>query len=494
MPCDCRVYLVSLWSDSFQVNVLLQRKEKDIEVITLTFETQSKEDFNNKLMTHNLAIGSKRDEHQTILADVLEKIKCLENWAIRYSGIEKKLIPTAIYCTKIQQDTPERRNSSQLAGVSGTYHKRFGYSCFYHDKIHSCQSYFINRLHEVVKCNIFKGINEKYTNCSDWWGISDSMHGLFDKPKYYPKQFDSNGPQPPPERPINNQDEKLQPCKLSFRFLLEAFNVTVHNLSEHVWTKETSKDYLRTCCVHGQLIEVTLNVILENRDSNNQYIIKPPEIWSRHREHGIDVSNFVETLMHQTQLGITKHLLKRYDLCLHKEEFQNYSGKITANLKNIEKLSLLWCRTLPFSNIEKPPLGTCSWQASHCTGFGRMSVFYLSQLDDFIENKSEKVISKVKSLQRVGVLWYCVLSRIYGNDGFNPTGTGAFIKLFLNAYIDLSSLASKDGAFFKDTSNYFGLLNLSTLFAEFGDPSKLWEGDREAWIKFVKKYLVSLCA
>ena len=122
-----------------------------------------------------------------------------------------------------------------------------------------------------------------------------------------------------------------------------------------------------------------------------------------------------------------------------------------------------------------------------------MSVFYLSQLDDFIENKSEKVISKVKSLQRVGVLWYCVLSRIYGNKNFNPTETDAYIKLFLNACVDLSALASKDGAFFKDTSNYFGLLNLPHLFEEFGDPRKLWEGDREAWMKFVKKYLVSLC-
>ncbi len=40
--------------------------------------------------------------------------------------------------------------------------------------------------------------------------------------------------------------------------------------------------------------------------------------------------------------------------------------------------------------------------------------------------------------------------------------------------------------FFKDTSNYFSLLNLRSLIERFGLPRILWEGEREKNIKYVK--------
>jgi hypothetical protein len=41
-------------------------------------------------------------------------------------------------------------------------------------------------------------------------------------------------------------------------------------------------------------------------------------------------------------------------------------------------------------------------------------------------------------------------------------------------------------AFFRDTSNYFSLLNLSSLIERFGSIRNLWEGEREKFIKYVK--------
>jgi hypothetical protein len=43
-----------------------------------------------------------------------------------------------------------------------------------------------------------------------------------------------------------------------------------------------------------------------------------------------------------------------------------------------------------------------------------------------------------------------------------------------------------EAAFFKDTSNFFSLLNLRSLIERFGLPRILWEGEREKFIKYVK--------
>jgi hypothetical protein len=43
-----------------------------------------------------------------------------------------------------------------------------------------------------------------------------------------------------------------------------------------------------------------------------------------------------------------------------------------------------------------------------------------------------------------------------------------------------------EAAFFKDTLNYFSLLNLKSLIERFGSLRKLWEGKQEKIIKYVK--------
>jgi hypothetical protein len=43
-----------------------------------------------------------------------------------------------------------------------------------------------------------------------------------------------------------------------------------------------------------------------------------------------------------------------------------------------------------------------------------------------------------------------------------------------------------EAAFFKDTSNYFSLLNLKSLNERFGSLRNLWEGEWEKFIKYVK--------
>ncbi len=48
-------------------------------------------------------------------------------------------------------------------------------------------------------------------------------------------------------------------------------------------------------------------------------------------------------------------------------------------------------------------------------------------------------------------------------------------------------------AFFKDTSNYFSLLNLKSLIERFGPLRNLWEVERGKFIKYVKVEMNTIC-
>jgi hypothetical protein len=61
----------------------------------------------------------------------------------------------------------------------------------------------------------------------------------------------------------------------------------------------------------------------------------------------------------------------------------------------------------------------------------------------------------------------------------------------INKKVTTNSSAPKvkrrcEAAFFKDTSNYFSLLNLKSLIEKFGSLRNLWEGEQEKDIKYVK--------
>jgi hypothetical protein len=50
-----------------------------------------------------------------------------------------------------------------------------------------------------------------------------------------------------------------------------------------------------------------------------------------------------------------------------------------------------------------------------------------------------------------------------------------------------------EAAFFKDTSNYFSLLNLKSLIERFGSLRNLLEGEWEKFIKYIKAEINTIC-
>ena len=92
----------------------------------------------------------------------------------------------------------------------------------------------------------------------------------------------------------------------------KAFHVTVFNRYNCTWSKENAKAYLRTCCFHGKLIDVILDNVSQAQAARSvsPECFEPPDMILLREGHGMEFVPMVETLMHQTQLGVTQHLVK----------------------------------------------------------------------------------------------------------------------------------------------------------------------------------------
>jgi hypothetical protein len=127
---------------------------------------------------------------------------------------------------------------------------------------------------------------------------------------------------------------------------------------------------------------------------------------------------------------------------------------------------------------------------------------YFGLIEDFHEIDTRKR----KSFQQVFVLWFKLISSLFTDNECNKEIVDDCVRLFLSSCICYGNSTKKvpnnkgdvneekkklkghksEAVFFKDTSNYFSLLNLRSLIERFGLPRILWEGEREKFIKYVK--------
>jgi hypothetical protein len=199
------------------------------------------------------------------------------------------------------------------------------------------------------------------------------------KPSDYPSvsctSFEESAPSPPQGREITNQT-LLAPCKISFSFLLQAYEYAKFQfLRKDGWTQAMTKVYLWTCCMSGDVSKK--NIIMVNEvEKNNapETIISPPVLWLQHKELGIKMEQFSDAPMHMLFLGVTKHLMAHVDHLFGKKKwiFEHFAESFQST-SNLAKISLL--NGVPLLVLQKlsqyqPPVGnllntlpfhTCRW-------------------------------------------------------------------------------------------------------------------------------------
>jgi hypothetical protein len=138
------------------------------------------------------------------------------------------------------------------------------------------------------------------------------------KPSLYPSvsctSFEEPAPSPPQGREITNQT-LLAPCKISFSFLLQAYEyANFQFLRRDGWTQAMTKVYLRTCCMSNDVSKNVFTMVNESKqNSAPKTIISPPVSWLQRKELGIKMEQFSDAPMHMLFLGVTKHLMAHVD-------------------------------------------------------------------------------------------------------------------------------------------------------------------------------------
>lgn len=499
-PRQLRIHQIFIWSDGFQKNTLVKRKTTSLQLFTIYFVPP---DGTRDIAKYTVpfALGQKQKNHRPQLNLLLQQTAELQRVRSRYCGKTKRFVNVYFELIIIQNDQIERVNNLGIV-QSGTYGKLYGYSTeFDSKKIISCQNCINIRIENLYNTNSTNA--NMCLRCSDWWnGFGINNNGHMTKPKKYPTVDTTHFgeavdgeivPSPPDGRSITNS-KKLPPCKLSFSFLIKAFEYAKFQFQHKFWTQEITSVYLRACCFGGDIINNLIKM-------GEQAVI--PELWLKHEEYGIQIENFPDAPMHMLFLGVTKHLLVNVERLFdnNKVHYKTFSTIISMHQEYGSKLSIDWCNMYQFSDKEK--VSTIGWQSDQYLAFARMSLVYFGLLDEYIEFVDTK---KIVALQQVFVLWCLLLSALFTNDTCNTRLVDDCVRLFLSACVHYGGTTIKappkgtkkgrnkgEAAFFQDTTNYFSLLNLKQLIERFGSIRTLWEGEREKYIKYVKKEIHTIC-
>ena len=506
-PLDLRIHLMFIWSDGFQKNATVQTKETSMQLFTVYIVPPDNERDIEKY-TIPYALGVKQKEHQKVLISLLKETSHLEKIHKRYCPVEKRLVDCVFIRVVYQADLPERCNNAMIM-QNGAFSKRWGHSCKLEQNTPSCEDCYKRRLNECINQN---NDDEELdqgdcTKCGDWWHkYEKNENAWFDKPNYYPSEektdSSASAPQPPETRRCLLNQEKLPPCRITFDFLCKAMMFAKHN---HLlqWTQNETKDYLRTCCFHGALIDSLLDGVAKVKAGllDKDDIILP-RLWHLAETLHFDIDQLPDTPMHLLFLGVMKHMLKGVErLFTDKKMYRHMCENWSSHLSACHSLAVVWCRTFGFSSGET--ISSVGWQSDQFLAFARLSLVYFGQLEDYIDEFDK---AGIRTFRQTTVCWYLVLQSLFMDGKCDTDMVDRYVKLFLSSCLSFGEHTIKEvkkkpkgktksrnkANFFEDTSNYFCLLNLKDLIDKHGSVKELWEGEREKYIKYVKKQMHSM--
>jgi hypothetical protein len=133
-------------------------------------------------------------------------------------------------------------------------------------------------------------------------------------------------------------------------------------------------------------------------------------------------------------------------------------------------ISLDWCPIADFADTDS--ISTTGWQSAQYIVFSHLSLVYFGLVEDF-DNIIDR--ANVKTFQQVFFVWFLLILSLFLEYVCNPELVDDYVRLLLSSCVfygmstikvTKNSSAKKEkrryeAAFFKNTSNYFSLLNLN---------------------------------
>jgi hypothetical protein len=295
--------------------------------------------------------------------------------------------------------------------------------------------------------------------------------------------------------PIPNRT--IFPFRLTFDNLSQCLRYAIHRRLRG-WTKTSTEKYLKACGINSVVhenLERTFQFLIKNNNDpldelclEDIFSIVCPPAWDR----SIPISYFTDAMMHLLK-GLGEDVFVACSFAL-KKVYRNAPCLSLLNfwLEDVKDLQLQWLKVLHLSGKKQDTLG--GWVSENYIAFSRIHSFIYEQVLHTISMTSPAQKQVRKDILIYLFLHRCVSSRLLASDmhvrhnEMYAEETGHYIKLFLFQTAVMDEYAPKKTSW-TNKANPISLLNCVHTISRFGSSRNNWDGDREAYVGYMKPYL-----
>ena len=312
--------------------------------------------------TYLSALGPSAASHQQVEELLCQDLCTLTSGELKvYDGASKTVVTVYAQLYSIQEDRPEKGSHTYTAAGNSSYHARFGYAGNIHaikDRLPSCSRCLLSRLHNnpPTQC----------TECYDW--AFDELR--YPAPKDYPRPSPNilvDGTLPFRKITFESLQSAAEECHQ--RLISGSWNITQakcflategfsSNLSSRLIQNATKckRFYQKRNLAFARVAAMPQPLTNENtalRDETyamysdvqctaHQRLSSPPS-WNY---PGTGIHEWVETIMHQLFLGVTKSMFTEFvNMWLRSNrKFASFVSDANPRLKKVGDLCLDYCK------------------------------------------------------------------------------------------------------------------------------------------------------
>ena len=493
------VILFDEWRDKFE-GATVKKNRRNVHANTMTF-LGPKGSHTNPHYTYTVCIGS--GSYNSLAAEK-ELAPGLNSLMSRvhsfYSGIHKRIVPVLLFPRSSIQDRPERCYSTNILSQGSPLTRRWGWvSNFKYRKLVSCWVCHWRRLRTLGDPHVDITNDRRCYDCGDfeYKNVPElSWNPVDDK---YPTECCLCGlcPPVPSDRPVP-QEGPLAPHPQTFTWILDCIRYAIHHRIREVWTKDQTLCFLKECGLNKNTGVHIENILVNDVRAQNVYvpdeeildIVSLPS-WTRN----FPLHDYIDAPMHLLK-GIVMDSMDDSSTWAKLYNCNNRILKVlNGRLEGISQLQLSWLRVLPFGASLTPG----GWQSENYIDYSGVQMFnyVVSAHDDSVKLRP-RARMELPWVLRFQHLLNCVFSRLLvSNEDYCELGdeypgiVDEYVKAFLTEMDNMSQVMRKPLAW-ANKGNPTSMLNFRQMIVRFGPTRRIWDGNRERYVTFLKPFLGNL--
>ena len=465
---------LGLWSDGCDAGSASKANRNLVKLTTLHFVNPQIDEEH----VFPVGLGDQNGNHEYICKKIMDDLEALCNsFQMYYAPSFNKLMKIKFFIAYIIQDCVEYGEFTGFSGHKGLCSTVPSLSCpikMNNDEntsestvtllkqIQSCHSCFERRFlyYSQGYYNLAVCSNKNCSNCYDW----DLRSVQYIPHTDYPMEMNQS----------NNNI--LRAKDISFDSMRKACIVMFEKLYLHEWSQKTTLRYGQVECVKTSTIMDIYKYAKRIRPRTKRFAQCPiPPFPFSIVPSGMNQKSFaleqcMVGIMHTLILNLGRHLLLTAVASLSESnEWTKFYSSTNSTLKQINKLSLSWCKCFYYGSTKKPG---SMWVSENYLGFSFVCKSIFSFLNS-IESDHQLILD----------IFWCynsiichVMQRTFPTNEV-ANRVGAMAKLFLSFFYLLdNSIEKRVASKIESTACVISILSLEKDMMEKGMQRNYWEG------------------